>query len=175
MKEIPSTPFFPNVTPSQDFSKLGFVYITVLGLADQVAPHTESWRPLATAVNYIVRIALIVYMNFQAQPSSPVGVQPDSGMGCNNKSPPRQELTPIPPSEPSPEQIPALSTGSEESYGSITEHRYYNSASYEEPTKKKYSTKNPPRVSLPHMRSIITSPLLHPFTKLPHFSSMELI
>ncbi|KAJ9075124.1 hypothetical protein DSO57_1039192, partial [Entomophthora muscae] len=103
MKEIPSTPFFPNVTPSQDFSKLG----------PSPPPLWESNQTLVWAVT-------ISHL-------------------------PRQELTPIPPSEPSPEQIPALSTGSEESYGSITEHRYYNSASYEEPTKKKYSTKNPPR------------------------------
>ncbi|KAJ9065098.1 hypothetical protein DSO57_1023308 [Entomophthora muscae] len=73
-----------NVPSSQDFSKLGFVYITVLGLVNQVLPHNESWHPLATAVNYIVRIAPIVYMAFQAQPASPVGVQLDSGMGCEN-------------------------------------------------------------------------------------------
>ncbi|KAJ9049023.1 hypothetical protein DSO57_1028799 [Entomophthora muscae] len=73
----------PTVPPAQDFSKLGFVYITVLGLADQVVPHTGSWRPLATAVNYLIRIAPIVYMAFQAWPASPVGVQPDSVMGCD--------------------------------------------------------------------------------------------
>ncbi|KAJ9071304.1 hypothetical protein DSO57_1038249 [Entomophthora muscae] len=52
MKEIPTTPSLPNVPPAQDFSKLGFVYITELGLANQAVPHTGSWRPLATAVNY---------------------------------------------------------------------------------------------------------------------------
>ncbi|KAJ9058928.1 hypothetical protein DSO57_1007331 [Entomophthora muscae] len=67
--------------PAQDFSKVGLVYITVLGLANQAVSHTESWRPLATAVNYLVRIAPILYMAFQAQPASPVGVQPGSGMG----------------------------------------------------------------------------------------------
>ncbi|KAJ9071860.1 hypothetical protein DSO57_1033032 [Entomophthora muscae] len=41
-------------------------------------PHTGSWCPLATAVNYLVRISPIVYMAFQAQPASPVGVQLDS-------------------------------------------------------------------------------------------------
>ncbi|KAJ9066368.1 hypothetical protein DSO57_1010320 [Entomophthora muscae] len=61
MKEITSTPSLSNMPPSQDF----------IG-------------PLATAVNYIVRIAPIVYMAFQAQPASPVGVQPDSDMGCGN-------------------------------------------------------------------------------------------
>ncbi|KAJ9089248.1 hypothetical protein DSO57_1014791 [Entomophthora muscae] len=83
MKEIPTTPPPPNAPPTQDFSKLGFVYITVLGLANQIMPHNGSWRPLATAVNYLVRIVPIVYMAFQAQPASPVGVQPDSGMGCD--------------------------------------------------------------------------------------------
>ncbi|KAJ9076284.1 hypothetical protein DSO57_1027694 [Entomophthora muscae] len=71
----------PTVPPAQDFSKLGFVYITVLGLADQAVPHTGSWRSLATAINYMIRITPIVYLAFQAQPASPVEVQLDSGMG----------------------------------------------------------------------------------------------
>ncbi|KAJ9067037.1 hypothetical protein DSO57_1003740 [Entomophthora muscae] len=70
--------------PAQDFSKLGFVYITVLRLANQVMPHTGSWYPLATAVNYLVQIMPIVYMAFRAWPASSVGAQPDSGMGCDN-------------------------------------------------------------------------------------------
>ncbi|KAJ9067023.1 hypothetical protein DSO57_1003728 [Entomophthora muscae] len=86
MKEIPTAPPLPNAPPTQDFSKLGFVYITVLGMANQVVPHTGSWRPLATALNYLVRIALIVYMAFQAWPASPVGAQPDSDMGCDSMS-----------------------------------------------------------------------------------------
>ncbi|KAJ9071557.1 hypothetical protein DSO57_1035780 [Entomophthora muscae] len=81
MKEIPAAPPLPNAPPSQDFSKLGFIYITVLGLANQVAPHTGGWRPLATAANYLVCIAPIVYMALQAQPASTVGAQLDSGMG----------------------------------------------------------------------------------------------
>ncbi|KAJ9086781.1 hypothetical protein DSO57_1000406 [Entomophthora muscae] len=85
MKEIPSTPPLPNVSPAQEFSKLRSFYITVLGLANQVVPHTGSWRPLATAVNYPVRFAPIVYMAFQAWPASPVGVQPDSGMGRDSQ------------------------------------------------------------------------------------------
>ncbi|KAJ9080084.1 hypothetical protein DSO57_1028839 [Entomophthora muscae] len=83
MKDIPTAPPLPDAPPTQDFSKLGFVYITVLGLANQVVPHTGSWHPLATALNYLVRIAPIVYMAFQARPASPVGVQPDSSMGCD--------------------------------------------------------------------------------------------
>ncbi|KAJ9082276.1 hypothetical protein DSO57_1006061 [Entomophthora muscae] len=84
MKDIPTAPPLPDAPPAQDFSKLGFVYITVLGLANQVVPHTGSWHPLVTALSYLVRIAPIVYMAFQAQSASPVGVQPDSSMGCDN-------------------------------------------------------------------------------------------
>ncbi|KAJ9059501.1 hypothetical protein DSO57_1001573 [Entomophthora muscae] len=80
MKEIPTAPPLPNAPPTQDFRKLGFVYITVLGLANQVVPHTGSWRPLSTSLNYLVCIVHIVYMAFQAQPASPVGVHPDSGL-----------------------------------------------------------------------------------------------
>ncbi|KAJ9063843.1 hypothetical protein DSO57_1036691 [Entomophthora muscae] len=81
MKEIYTTLPLPNAPPVQDFSKLGFVYITVLELANQIIPHTGSLRPLVTAINNLVRIALIVYMAFQARPTFPVGVQPDSGLG----------------------------------------------------------------------------------------------
>ncbi|KAJ9079213.1 hypothetical protein DSO57_1037711 [Entomophthora muscae] len=80
MKEISTIPPLPNAPPAQDFSKLGFAYITVLGLADQVVPHNGSWRPLSTAVNYLVRITPIVYMAFQARSAFPVEVQLDSGM-----------------------------------------------------------------------------------------------
>ncbi|KAJ9077372.1 hypothetical protein DSO57_1017340 [Entomophthora muscae] len=98
MKDIPTAPPLPNAPPTQDFSKLGFVYITVLGLADQVVPHTGSWRPLATALNYLVHIAPIVYMAFQARPASPVGVQPDSSMGrdtCPTPTLQLEELSPV--------------------------------------------------------------------------------
>ncbi|KAJ9063751.1 hypothetical protein DSO57_1037695 [Entomophthora muscae] len=81
MKEIPATPPPPNAPPAQDFSKLGFVYIIVLGLANQVMPHTGSQCPLVTTVKYLVWIAPIVYMAFQAQPTSPVEGEPDSSMG----------------------------------------------------------------------------------------------
>ncbi|KAJ9081226.1 hypothetical protein DSO57_1017070 [Entomophthora muscae] len=84
MKDIPTAPPLPDAPPAQEFSKLGFVYITVLGLANQVVPHTGSWCPLATALNYLVRIAPIVYMAFQAWPASPMRVQPDFSMGRDN-------------------------------------------------------------------------------------------
>ncbi|KAJ9088522.1 hypothetical protein DSO57_1022247 [Entomophthora muscae] len=60
--------------------------IIVLGLANQFVPHTGSWRPLATVINYLVQIAPIMYMVFQAQPAFPVAVQSDSGMGCDTIS-----------------------------------------------------------------------------------------
>ncbi|KAJ9073350.1 hypothetical protein DSO57_1017412 [Entomophthora muscae] len=71
----------PTVPPAQDFSKLGFFYITVLGLVNQVVPHTESWFSLAIAVNYLVRIVPIVYLASQDRPASPMRAQLDSGMG----------------------------------------------------------------------------------------------
>ncbi|KAJ9080648.1 hypothetical protein DSO57_1022663 [Entomophthora muscae] len=80
-----SYPPLSTVPPAHDFSKLGFDYITVLGLANQVVPHTESWQSLATAVNYLIRIAPNVYLAFQAQTASPAGAQPDSGMGHDNR------------------------------------------------------------------------------------------
>ncbi|KAJ9066627.1 hypothetical protein DSO57_1007701 [Entomophthora muscae] len=67
--------------PAQEFSKLGFVYIAIFGLANQDVPHTGGWHPWATAVSYLVRIAWIVYMAFQAWPAAPVGVQPETDMG----------------------------------------------------------------------------------------------
>ncbi|KAJ9057921.1 hypothetical protein DSO57_1017922 [Entomophthora muscae] len=81
MLEIPPTPPLPTVPPAQEFSNLGFVYITVLGLANQVVPRTGNWQSLANTVNYLASIALFVYLAFQAQPASLAGVQPDSGMG----------------------------------------------------------------------------------------------
>ncbi|KAJ9059660.1 hypothetical protein DSO57_1039139 [Entomophthora muscae] len=44
-------------------------------------------------LHYLVRIAPIVYLAFQARPASPVGVQPESGMGHDNKyHPPKANL-----------------------------------------------------------------------------------
>ncbi|KAJ9057264.1 hypothetical protein DSO57_1024369 [Entomophthora muscae] len=60
MKEVPANSPLPDALPAQDFNKLGFVYTTVLGIANHLVPHTGSWCPWATAVNYLVRIAPIV-------------------------------------------------------------------------------------------------------------------
>ncbi|KAJ9076769.1 hypothetical protein DSO57_1023080 [Entomophthora muscae] len=76
MLEIPPTSHLTTVPPAQDF---------ILGLADQAVPHTRSWCFLATAINYLVRIAPIVYLAFQAWPASPVEVQLDSGMGHDRR------------------------------------------------------------------------------------------
>ncbi|KAJ9048128.1 hypothetical protein DSO57_1038102 [Entomophthora muscae] len=67
MKEIPAVP--PNQCASRP-----------------VVPHTGSWHPFATAVNYLVCIVPIVYMAFQAQPACPVGVQSDSGIDRDTKA-----------------------------------------------------------------------------------------
>ncbi|KAJ9053927.1 hypothetical protein DSO57_1019564 [Entomophthora muscae] len=102
MKEIPTAPPLPNPPPAQDFSKLGVVYITVLGPASQVVPRTGSWRPLATAANHLVRIVLIVYMAFQAQPPSPVGAQLDLGIGRDTWGAAMPALNPATGANPAP-------------------------------------------------------------------------
>ncbi|KAJ9048813.1 hypothetical protein DSO57_1031102 [Entomophthora muscae] len=71
------------VLSTQDFSKLGFLYITVLGLDNQVVPHTEIWCPWVTAANYLIKIAPIVYMAFQAWPVTPSREQLISFVGCD--------------------------------------------------------------------------------------------
>ncbi|KAJ9087447.1 hypothetical protein DSO57_1033280 [Entomophthora muscae] len=56
-------------TSTQDYSKIGFIHIAAMGLADQVIPYTNAWHPWVTAANYLVEIATVVYMAFQAQPA----------------------------------------------------------------------------------------------------------
>ncbi|KAJ9063757.1 hypothetical protein DSO57_1037665, partial [Entomophthora muscae] len=85
MKKIYITFLLLDALFAQGFSKLGFVYITVLRLADQFVHHNEIWRPLAIAVNYLVKITPIVYMASQTQPAFPVGVQLNSGMGGDKR------------------------------------------------------------------------------------------
>ncbi|KAJ9061591.1 hypothetical protein DSO57_1019042 [Entomophthora muscae] len=72
MKEISTTLSLPEALSALDFR-----------LANQVMPHTESWCPLAIAVNYLIRIAPIVYLAFQVLPTSPAGAQLDTSMGCD--------------------------------------------------------------------------------------------
>ncbi|KAJ9090269.1 hypothetical protein DSO57_1004179 [Entomophthora muscae] len=45
MQEPPTIPLAQEAPSTQDFCKIGSVYITVLGLADQAVPHTGSWCP----------------------------------------------------------------------------------------------------------------------------------
>ncbi|KAJ9087886.1 hypothetical protein DSO57_1028730 [Entomophthora muscae] len=63
---------------------------------------------LDTTVNYLVIIVPIVYLDFQAWPASPAGVQLDSGMGhdTNKASPPETILGLIPVLEQFLELIP---------------------------------------------------------------------
>ncbi|KAJ9058508.1 hypothetical protein DSO57_1011656 [Entomophthora muscae] len=76
MLEIPPNPPLSTVSPAQDF---------ILGMTNQAVSHTGNWKSLATVVNYLARIVHIVFLAFQAQPASPTGVQPDSGMGHDLK------------------------------------------------------------------------------------------
>ncbi|KAJ9082825.1 hypothetical protein DSO57_1000810 [Entomophthora muscae] len=79
-------PLVPSAS-SYDYSKLGFSYLTMLALTEQVIPHMGVWRPWATAANYVMWMTPIIYWAFQAQPflltkGSP-GSHPghDSGVG----------------------------------------------------------------------------------------------
>ncbi|KAJ9069232.1 hypothetical protein DSO57_1020677 [Entomophthora muscae] len=59
-------PLVPSAS-SYDYSKLGFTYLTMLGLTKQVIPHMRVWRPWATAANYVIQMALVIYWASQAQ------------------------------------------------------------------------------------------------------------
>ncbi|KAJ9078485.1 hypothetical protein DSO57_1006260 [Entomophthora muscae] len=63
--ELPCVPS----ASSYDYSKLGFVYLTMLGLTEQVIPHMGVWRPWATAVNYVMQIV-------RANPKPRMGFKP---------------------------------------------------------------------------------------------------
>ncbi|KAJ9065234.1 hypothetical protein DSO57_1021690 [Entomophthora muscae] len=67
--------------PFYDYSKLGFAYLTMLGLAEQVTPHMRVWRPWATAANYVMRMAPIIYWNFQARPFPLIESSPEGNPG----------------------------------------------------------------------------------------------
>ncbi|KAJ9054422.1 hypothetical protein DSO57_1014861, partial [Entomophthora muscae] len=81
MKEIPASSSLPDVPPAQDFSKLGFIYITVLRLANQVMTHTGNLCP-----GHCCKLSCQDHTNCD-RPASPVGVQPDSDIGCDKSSP----------------------------------------------------------------------------------------
>ncbi|KAJ9069197.1 hypothetical protein DSO57_1021063 [Entomophthora muscae] len=82
MKEVPATP--PARCPSvHDFSELGFVYITVLGLADQDVPTLEVGVP-----GPLQPIVLLRLSPLWTWPAALVGVQPGTGIGsegCGNE------------------------------------------------------------------------------------------
>ncbi|KAJ9085521.1 hypothetical protein DSO57_1012982 [Entomophthora muscae] len=67
--------------PSYDYSKLEFAYVTLLGFNEQVIPHTGAWQPWASATNYMLRIAPVVYWAFQARPLSLFADKPDTTPG----------------------------------------------------------------------------------------------
>ncbi|KAJ9073164.1 hypothetical protein DSO57_1019384 [Entomophthora muscae] len=65
-----SLPIEESIYPSYDYSKLGFAYVTLLGFTEQVIPHMGAWQPRASAVNYMMRIAPVVYWAFQSCPKT---------------------------------------------------------------------------------------------------------
>ncbi|KAJ9049354.1 hypothetical protein DSO57_1025477 [Entomophthora muscae] len=66
---------------SYDYSKLGFAYLTMLRLTDQVIPHMGVWSPWATAANYVMWMAPVIYWAFQAQPFPLTEGSPGSNPG----------------------------------------------------------------------------------------------
>ncbi|KAJ9074589.1 hypothetical protein DSO57_1004729 [Entomophthora muscae] len=73
-------PLIPS-SSSYDYSKLGFAYLTMLGLTEQVIPHMGVWRPWATAANYVMWMAPVIYWAFQAQPFPLTKGSPGSSPG----------------------------------------------------------------------------------------------
>ncbi|KAJ9061105.1 hypothetical protein DSO57_1023900 [Entomophthora muscae] len=69
---------------SYGYSKLGFAYLTMLGLIEQVIPHMEVWRPWDTAANYVIGMAPVIYWAFPSTEGSP-GSHPghDRGVEIN--------------------------------------------------------------------------------------------
>ncbi|KAJ9087665.1 hypothetical protein DSO57_1030899 [Entomophthora muscae] len=53
-----------------NYSKFGFAYLIMLGLAEQVLPHIELRHPWATSANYVMRMAPVIYWALQARPFS---------------------------------------------------------------------------------------------------------
>ncbi|KAJ9082230.1 hypothetical protein DSO57_1006337 [Entomophthora muscae] len=69
---------------SYDYRKLGFAYLIILGLTEKVIPHMRVWCSWATAANYEMWMALIIYWAFQAQPFSSTEGSPGSNPGHYN-------------------------------------------------------------------------------------------
>ncbi|KAJ9070604.1 hypothetical protein DSO57_1006019 [Entomophthora muscae] len=117
---------------SYNYNKLGFVYLTMLELAEQVVPHMRVWRPWATAANYVMRMAPIIYWAFQAQPF----LLTEGSLGSNpghEKDP--QILKPIPsPSFP-------FHHSSNKSDFNLTDYSFYESEGDSEHSKQYYENK----------------------------------
>ncbi|KAJ9053851.1 hypothetical protein DSO57_1020294 [Entomophthora muscae] len=73
-------PLVPSAS-SNNYSKLGFAYLTILGLTEKVIPHMGVWRPWATAANYEMWMSPVIYWAFQAQPFSSTKGSPESNPG----------------------------------------------------------------------------------------------
>ncbi|KAJ9077074.1 hypothetical protein DSO57_1020193 [Entomophthora muscae] len=71
---------------SYDYSKLGFAYLTMLGLTEQMISHMRVWRPWATSTNYVMLMAPVIYGAFQAQPFPLTKGSPGSHPGHDNFS-----------------------------------------------------------------------------------------
>ncbi|KAJ9048231.1 hypothetical protein DSO57_1037112, partial [Entomophthora muscae] len=72
---------------------IGFAYLAMLGLTEQVIPHMGVWRPLATAANYVMRMSPVIYWVFQAQPFPSTEGSPGSNPG-QGSSPIQQLASP---------------------------------------------------------------------------------
>ncbi|KAJ9057723.1 hypothetical protein DSO57_1019940 [Entomophthora muscae] len=78
-------PLIPS-TSSYDYSNLGFAYLTMLGLTEQVIPHMGVWCPWATAANYVMQMAPVIYWAFQAHPFPLTKGSPGSCLGHDSMS-----------------------------------------------------------------------------------------
>ncbi|KAJ9083293.1 hypothetical protein DSO57_1036148 [Entomophthora muscae] len=73
-----SLPIEESPYPSYAYSKLGFAYVTPLGFTEQVISHRSAWKPWASAVNYMVGIAPVVYWVFQVHSTSLFADKPNT-------------------------------------------------------------------------------------------------
>ncbi|KAJ9084649.1 hypothetical protein DSO57_1022136 [Entomophthora muscae] len=73
-------PLVPSAS-SYDYSKLGFAYLIMMGLTEQIIPHMGVWRPWATAANHVMQMTPVIYWAFQAQPFPLTKGSPGSNPG----------------------------------------------------------------------------------------------